>query len=41
MCQYGSGGMSIVKEWDAYGSSNPFPDEEYAFYVAEEYKEII
>ena len=41
VCSDGSGGMSIVKEWDAYGYSNPFPDEEYAFYVAAEYKEII
>jgi hypothetical protein len=41
VCCDGSGGMSIVKEWDAYGYSNPFTDEEYAFYVASEYKEII
>jgi hypothetical protein len=27
VCCDGSGGLSIVKEWDAYGYSNPFPDE--------------
>ena len=36
VCCDGSGGMSIVKEWDAYGDSNPFPDEEYDFYVRAE-----
>ena len=41
VCSDGSGGMSIVKEEDAYGDSNPFPDEEYAFYVAAEYKEVV
>ena len=41
VCCDGSGGLSIVKEWDAYGYSNPFPDEEYAFYVAAEDEEFV
>ena len=35
-CRDGFGGMSIVKEEDAYGDLNPFPDEEYDFYVRAE-----
>jgi hypothetical protein len=41
VCSDGSGGMSIVKAEDAWGDSNPFPEEEYAFYVAAEYKEVV
>ena len=32
----GSGGMSIVKEVDAYGSPNPFSVNEYDFFVVED-----
>jgi hypothetical protein len=37
----GSGGLAIVKEWDAYGDSNPFPDEEYDFYIGAEDEEVV
>ena len=36
----GSGGLAIVKEVDAYGSSNPFSGDEYDFFVVED-EEII